>query len=183
MHRHGKPFASLDRLFTPNAASSRNSSPGRGVFLHHACVFQHVGPLAARPGVAVLQMLAEVVCPVKLLGRVALSELVHVLQMPDPLVPVMFCGVPRYDAAAEGTVPGTAAGPGELVAAVAARIGLARAVRRVVKSAIVARKRRTRPRVAADVQRVLVALGFVLVLEAVAAEQAFVLLLSFVGAG
>lgn len=52
--------------------------------------------------------------------------------------------------------------------------------RRFVERPVVARKRGARPRMTADVERVLVSLSFVLVLEAVAAETALILLLGFV---
>lgn len=42
--------------------------PGGWVLVHHTGVLKHVGPLAARPCVAVLEMLSEVVRTVKLLG-------------------------------------------------------------------------------------------------------------------
>lgn len=38
---------------------------------------------------AVLQVLAEMIRPVKFLGAVALSKLVVILQVPDALVPVL----------------------------------------------------------------------------------------------
>lgn len=40
----------------------------RRVLLQHARVFQHVCPLPAGPGVAVLEVLAEVVCTVEFLA-------------------------------------------------------------------------------------------------------------------
>jgi hypothetical protein len=51
--------------------------------------------------VTVLEMLSEVVGPVELLGGVALSELVHLLKMSDPLFPVLVSSVSRLDAAVQ----------------------------------------------------------------------------------
>ena len=45
------------------------------IFLHHACVFQHVRPLPARSCVAVLKMLSKLIRPEDLL-LVALPKLV-----------------------------------------------------------------------------------------------------------
>jgi hypothetical protein len=50
-----------------------------GLLLNHAGILKHVGPFPARPLVAVLEMLAEVIRAIKFLGRVALPEFVHVL--------------------------------------------------------------------------------------------------------
>lgn len=49
----------------------------------------------------VLEVLAEVVGPVELLGRVALSELVHLLKVSDPLIPVLVSSVSRLDTTVE----------------------------------------------------------------------------------
>jgi len=38
---------------------------------------------------AVLQVLTEVICPEKLLAGIAFAELVHILQMANPLLPVI----------------------------------------------------------------------------------------------
>lgn len=55
------------------------SSRDRWPFVHHASVLQHVGPLPTRAGMAVFEMLPEVVCPKELLAGIAFAELVHVL--------------------------------------------------------------------------------------------------------
>jgi hypothetical protein len=63
-----------------SAIGRRASSCGNGRFLlHHAGVLEHVGPLAAGAGMAVLEVLAEVVGPVELFAGVALAEFVHIL--------------------------------------------------------------------------------------------------------
>ena len=72
------------------------SPSGRGwwwLLLHHACIFQHVGPFSASARVAVLEVLAEMISPVELLGAIAFPELVVVLQMANTLIPILFCDV------------------------------------------------------------------------------------------
>lgn len=77
------------------------SSPRRRVLLHQTGILQHVCPLAASACVTVLEMLAEVVGPVELLGRVALPELVHLLKVSDPLLPVLVSSVSCLDTTVE----------------------------------------------------------------------------------
>lgn len=72
-------------------------SPWGGVLLHQTSILQHVGPLAAGACVTVLEMLPKVVGPVELLGGVALSELVLLLQVSNALFPVLVGGVSRLD--------------------------------------------------------------------------------------
>lgn len=60
---------------------------GRLLFLH-ASILQDIGPFAARTGVRVLEMLAEVVGAKELLGIVALAKLVHGRQVFEAPVPV-----------------------------------------------------------------------------------------------
>jgi hypothetical protein len=107
--------------------------------------------------VAVLQVLSEVVGAEELLRLVALAKLVHVSQMLKARLPV--------------------GRRGKLLAAVAARVRGGRLVRRRVEGRLEVRQRRARPRVAAQVQAVLVPLRLVLVLEAIIAVCACVLLL------
>ena len=57
-------------------------------FIFHTCVFQHICPLPAGPGVAVFQMLPEMVGTEELLRLVTLAELVHGRQMLDASTPV-----------------------------------------------------------------------------------------------
>lgn len=116
------------------------------VLVQKAGVFQHVGPLAAGSGMAVLQMLTEVVGAVKLLGRVAFPKLVHLLKMADTLLPVLVSGSLLHDASIHvARAGGGQAGAGKLVSAVAARISLTRAPCRIVKGPVVARQGRARP--------------------------------------
>ena len=124
---------------------------------------------------AVLEMLAEMVGAVEFLARVAFAKFVRILQMDDALFQVLVRDettvlVPRRPC------------PLKLLAAITAAVGLARVGRALVKSSLVARQRRAGPAVPAYVERVLVTLSFVLVLEPIAAEGAFVLLFSGVGA-
>lgn len=101
----------------------------RGILIHEARILQHVGPLAAGTGMAVLEMLTEVVGAVKLLGRVAFSKLVHLLEVANTLVPVLVGRTFGEDSAAEGASARDQAATGKLVAAVAADVSLARSVR------------------------------------------------------
>lgn len=127
---------------------------------------------------AVLEVLPEVVGPPKLLGDVALAELVHLLQVLRPGFPVLVCNLPST----VGRETREASGPGKIPAAVAAAVGLAGTGGAVVEGVLEGEHGAARPAVAAEVERVLVALGFVLVLEAVGAELALVLFFGFVGA-
>lgn len=115
-----------------------------GLLLNHAGILKHVGPFPTRPLVAVLEMLSEVVCSVKLLGRVALPELVNVLQVANSIIPVLCSDEPGPVGCHTRTM--------EIAAAISARVGGARPARRFVECAIVARKRRARPRVTANVE-------------------------------
>lgn len=79
-------------------------------------------------------MLPEVVGPVKLFGRVALPELVRVVEVVDTVSPVLVRGHP-------GAV-GVDARAGEVDSAVAAGVGLTRPICRLVERPIVARESR-----------------------------------------
>lgn len=57
-------------------------------FLLHACIFQDIGPLPTRACMAVLEMLAEMVCTEELLRIVAFAELVYDGEMLESAVPV-----------------------------------------------------------------------------------------------
>ena len=143
-------------------SSGASSSPRRRrLFLHHTGVFEHVCPLPASACVAVFEVLAEVVGPVELLARVALAELVHVLKMPDAIFPFL---IRRADSAL--ALPG----PGEFLPAVSANVSFAGPGSAIVERPLIARQRRARPTVPPNMERILVPLGFVLVLEAVSAE-------------
>ena len=89
---------------------------------------------------AMLEVLPEVIRSVKLLGRVALPKLVHVLQVSNALFPILFRGVPGRDAAAEAAAPDGVAGPGKLVPAVTTGVGLPGAAGRVVEGTVVSRE-------------------------------------------
>ena len=83
---------------------------------------------------AVLEVLSEMICSEKLLARVALSELVDVLEMADTLVPVLFRGMTDHRSARAASVAQ------EFVAAVAASIGLTRTTGALVKSSAIVRQ-------------------------------------------
>lgn len=123
---------------------------------------------------AVLQMLPEMVRPVELLRRIALPELVDVLEMPDALIPILLRRVSWRPAVL--CLPAAH----ELLPAIPARIRLARPVGALVERAVVAGQGGTGPAVAADMEGVLVPLGLVLVLEAISAKATLILFFSFV---
>lgn len=54
----------------------------------HAHILQNIRPLPTRPGMAVFQVLPEVVCAEEFLRVVALPELVYARQVLEPSVPV-----------------------------------------------------------------------------------------------
>jgi hypothetical protein len=58
----------------------------------HASIFQHVGPLATGTGVAVFQMLAEVIGAEEFLGLVALAKFVDVVEMFGACLPAWRIG-------------------------------------------------------------------------------------------
>lgn len=148
--------------------SSRHT---RGLFLNHAGVFEHVCPLPTGAGVAVLEVLAEVVGTVELLARVALAKLVHVLEMTDPVLPVLVA-----DANSGLGLPGS----GKLIPAVPANVGFAGPCGAVVERPLIASQRRTRPAVPPNVEGILVPFSLILVFEAVSAKRALVLFLGLV---
>jgi hypothetical protein len=111
----------------------------------------------------VLQMLAEVIGPEELLRSIAFSELVHILQVTDPFLPVLIGGVPSL------IRPLREAGSCKLFTAIAARVSFSGASCAVMKRSRVACKSRARPAVPADMERVLVALSFVVVLKTITA--------------
>lgn len=81
---------------------------------------------------AVFEMLPEVVCPEELLAGIALAELVHVLQMPDTVLPILLTS---KDASR------IASCTGKFFTAIATRISLTRPRAAVVECAIVSLKR------------------------------------------
>lgn len=120
-------------------------------------------------------MLSEVVGSEKLLARVAFAELVHFLQMPEARLPVLLCRLASAPSRAAAT---------ELVTTEATYVRFAWLVCALVESVVVAvfEQSRAGPAVSPHVETVLMALGLVLVLEAVATERAFVLLFSLMRA-
>jgi hypothetical protein len=127
---------------------------------------------------AVLEMLAEVIRSVELLRRVALAELVHILQMAYPLFPILLRSMSWRHTTAQGTAAWPASRPSKLFTTVPASVGLTRPGRRFVERPVVSRQCRTRPGVTAYMERVLVTLGLVLVLETIGAVVTSVLFLS-----
>lgn len=130
----------------------------------------------------VLEVLAEVVCTEELLARVALAELVHLLEVAYALLPVLVRRRTHRDASAGRSRSDGRPAAVVVLAAVAARVGLARMGRALVECTVVALQGRTRPAVSPHMQAILMPLHFVLVLEAVAAEGALVLLLCLMSA-
>jgi len=110
------------------------------VLFEHASILQHVGPLSTGARVAVLEMLSEVIRSEELFGRVALSELVHLLQMPNAFIPVLFRSVPGRITTVQGTSTRTTSRSCKLITAVAAGVSFTRSVSRIVESPIVSRQ-------------------------------------------
>ena len=98
---------------------------GRRLVLHTR-VFEHIGPLATSPGVAVFQVLPKVIGAEEFLCLVALPEFVHVIQVLGSCFPI--CGI------------------GELLTAVAADIGSGRVGRGGVEGRLHTRERCAGPR-------------------------------------
>jgi len=124
----------------------------------HARRLEQISPLPTRPIMTVLEVLAEMIRAEKLLRLVAFAELVHVVQVLGAEVPLRRIG--------------------ELVAAVAADICAIDAG--LVEGCSRAGEGSAGPGVLAEVEGVLVALGFVFVFEAVGTVCACVLLFGFV---
>lgn len=85
-------------------------------------------------------MLSEVIRSEELFRRVALSELVHLLQMPDAFIPVLFSSVSRRITTVQGTSAWAASRSWKFVAAVATGVSFARSVSRIMKSPVVSGK-------------------------------------------
>jgi hypothetical protein len=140
-------------------ASGRADALFRRRFVFHTHGFEHVGPLSAVASMTMLQVLAEMVGSEELLGLVALAKLVNGVDV--------FCARVPFRRV------------GELCSTVAARVS-AVLRRRLVVDCLDAEQGGTGPGVTAEVQRVLVSFGLVLVLEPVRTVEARVLLLSLV---
>jgi len=104
----------------------------------------------------VFQVLPEVIGTVEFFGLIALAELVNLAQMLGPGVPV--CGVDEF------------------LSTVAAHVGRCGMGCRSMEGGLNSGQGCARPRVPSEVQRVLVSLGLVLVLEAIRTVLALVLL-------
>jgi len=105
----------------------------------------------------VFQVLSEVVCTEKLLGLVTFSKLMHVVQMFRACFPV--------------------GGVAEFFSTVAAYVSCSRLRWRRVESSVDPSKGSTRPRMSAEMQRILMTFGLVLVLKTVWTVLTNVLLL------
>ena len=130
---------------------------------------------------AMLQMLPKMICTEELLALITLAELVDIRQVNDAFLPVGSGDVGEFLPAVAADVHG-----GYVVGG-GGKLGI-RIVRVVwcggggVEGAFISvGKGGTGPRVAADVEGVLVAFGFVFVLEFVVAVLAVVLLFGLVG--
>lgn len=95
---------------------------------------------------AVLEMLPEVVRPEELLRVVALSKLVHLLEMHDSNLPILVCCYRHLVPARGGR---RNAGPQEFISAIATGICLVGPGWRGVERRCIARERCARPRMAA----------------------------------
>lgn len=141
---------------------ARGSSNQRGAWLwwwlvSHTGVLQHVSPFAASPSMAVFQMLPEVVCTEEFLGLVTLSELMHMVQVFRARFPI-------------GRI-------GEFFSTVAAYVSCSWSSWGGMKGGRDTGQGSTRPRMSAEMQRVLMTFGLVLVLETVWTVLTDVLLL------
>lgn len=83
-------------------------------------------------------MLTEVVGAVKLLGRVALSKLVHFLQVANALLPVLVGRALGKNSPAESPSTGSGTRASKFITAVTADVGLARSVGGLMEGTIVA---------------------------------------------
>ena len=109
----------------------------RRIFIHHTGIFQHIRPFATSSGVAVFEVLAEMVGTIKLLARIAFSELVYLLEVLGPRLSILI----RYHT----TLALGAGGSGacEFFATVPARIRLPGTCRAFVEGPLVACECRT----------------------------------------
>lgn len=88
---------------------------------------------------AVLEVLAEMIGPVKLLARVALPKFVHVLKMPDAILPILL-----VDTGCALVIAATR----KFFSTVSTDVGFTGSGRAVVECALIACQCRTRPAVA-----------------------------------
>lgn len=139
----------------------------------HARIFQLICPFSTGSGMTVLQMLTEVVCAEEFLVDVALSKFVHDVEMLNALVPI------RWVVELAPTISASIGGSGwRILSVVCDRHH--RGGRGWMERHIETGEGSTRPRMTAKVQGVLMALGLILILEAICAVYTLVLFLSFV---
>lgn len=129
----------------------------------HARILQHICPFSCCSTMTVLQMLPEMIRPEELFGLVALSKFVFSFQVLSPYLQI------RRTRKLLATIPTDIKKPWALC--------------RMMKCGFLSYQSSTRPRVLSQVQRILVTLRFVFVLEPVGAEIARELFFRFVCPG
>lgn len=119
---------------------------------------------------AVLEMLSKMVRSEELLAGITLAELVHLLQMAESVVPVVFCGL---------AVAAAATAARKLIPAIATSVSFAWPIATFVECLIIAcnMQGRARPAMPPNMQAVLMTFCLILVLEAISTKGAFILLL------
>lgn len=110
----------------------------RRILVHEARILKHVCPFTAGSGVAMLEVLTEVISAVELLGRVAFPKFVHLLQVSNTLVPVLVGRALGKDTTTEGTSARSNACASKLVTAVAADVSLSGTVGRLMEGSVIA---------------------------------------------
>lgn len=110
----------------------------RRILVHEARILEHVCPFTAGSRVAMLQVLAEVIGAIKLLGRVAFPKFMHLLQVSNTFVPVLVGRALGKYTTTEGTRARGNACASKLVSAVAADVSLSGTVGRLMKSSVIA---------------------------------------------
>ena len=153
------------------AAGWRDSRHFLRRFFAQANGLEHVGPFPTLAGMAVFEMLSEMIGSVEFFGLVALAKLVHVGEVVDASVPIRLWAVRKFLSTEAAGVCQRAVG------------SLRRRVGGRVECGFVTRNGGARPRVPSKMQRVLVSLGFILVFEAIVAVLTGVLLLHLMRPG
>lgn len=123
--------------------------------IFHTCILKHVRPFATRPRVTMLQVLSKMVGSEEFLGQIAFAEFVLVIEVLRAHVPFGWIR--------------------ELFSTESADVSRVLR-RRGVKRGLNARKCRARPRMFSEMQRVLVPLRLILVLETIGTILARILL-------
>lgn len=139
----------------------------------HTQSLKYTRPSTWRRRVRMLEMLAEMIRPVKLLRRITLPQLVNLSDVVEPLGPILLAG-----ASARAVFSAAS----EVLPAVPACVGHARVVDALLEDARVAPAWyvRARPGVPPHVEAVFVSFGFVLRLESITAVAALVSSFCFV---